>query len=325
MLAADTITQFGALGTWLCHAVPKEIDLGSSDDPCASAAWLTSAGYHLPPLTFWRVGISILMYETLDWMMSCVLARFPFRRLPSYSANHVVGMINAFICSVSSICALPALMHAPEVMQVAIVPDEDAEVVQAACIIVVAIEIFNGWVLYDLYHVLREWPALGKADIVIHHVGTVMMSAMLRGYRVMIFPTAWLLLMEISSFFFNARLLLRSVGASGTQAMTVVTVLFALSFFIVRVVFVWIGIGHLLTRLRPLLLSPSLAVPHLVVDVACGGILLLGILNATWMRAIVKHAVKEYRSARPSEASTTPISSQKKSSPRLTTSANACL
>ena len=62
-----------------------------------------------------------------------------------------------------------------------------------------------------------------------------------------------------------------------------------------------------------------------VVDVACGGILLLGILNATWMRAIVKHAVKEYRSARPSEASTTPIPSQKKSSPRLTTSANACL
>ena len=72
--------------------------------------------------------------------------------------------------------------------------------------------------------------------------------------------------------------------------MTVNNVVFALAFFVVRVLVYWAGVYHLLLRIRPSLLTAPYSCPPLVVNTICAFISAGACLNGYWFAYIVRMA-----------------------------------
>jgi len=103
---------------------------------------------------------------------------------------------------------------------------------------------------------------------------------------------AWLLLGELSSLPLNFRWFLINTGRGASTALRVTNAVFAISFFVVRVLVYWGGVYHLLAYMRPALIAPPYQCAPVVVNTLCLFISAGALLNAYWMISIVKMATR---------------------------------
>lgn len=194
--------------------------------------------------------------------------------------------------------------------------------------------IFVSYLLYDVYHVLHQYPKLGKVDTVLHHVLFIVCSFINGTYGIMAFAFGWLIVGEASTILLNVRWLLiqlsgrssissssggggggdsisdgksssSSSGSSGSGSTTVVlldtiNILFVITFLIVRVLIYTLGVVHLLImhgRSIIMVLPQTTYVPRILLGITCGCILLGWGLNLIWGMKIMAMVFRRKREA----------------------------
>lgn len=105
--------------------------------------------------------------------------------------------------------------------------------------------IFLSYLLYDLLHVILQYPKLGGIDTILHHVLFAICSVINGTYGIMAHPFGWLVVGEISTIFLNWRWFLLKSGRRDGDWINVVNGLFAFSFFVTRNVIYTCGMVHL--------------------------------------------------------------------------------
>jgi hypothetical protein len=148
--------------------------------------------------------------------------------------------------------------------------------------------IFLAFLVYDVSHVLLEYPRLGSIDVVAHHVLFAAASYVCGSNRVFPWPFAWLIIGELSTLPLNLRWVLIQSGRGDTRLMTWTNRAFALTFFLGRVVVYGLGLLHLFRSWEPHVEEACLRVPGL--RVVCALFVAGYGLNLVWFRRIVRVA-----------------------------------
>lgn len=174
---------------------------------------------------------------------------------------------------------------------------------------------FCGYMFGDLLHVLKEYPRLGKMDMVVHHACFIACSLLAGHSQTMMLPFSWLLLGEYSTPILCARWLIqqltyelksdvvvrwaRACGYTGDAVSSVTnagkqlefgcSVGFMIVFFLVRIVAYTGGFASMLAAWRGGVLDPipKSVTNTLFVLVACGA----G-LNYYWFSIMVRKALR---------------------------------
>ena len=155
--------------------------------------------------------------------------------------------------------------------------------------------IFLAFLVYDVSHVLLEYPRLGSIDVVAHHVLFAAASYVCGSNRVFPWPFAWLIIGELSTLPLNLRWVLIQSGRGGTTIMKWTNTCFALTFFVGRVVVYGLGLLHLFGSWHPHVEEACLRVPGL--RVVCALFVAGYGLNLAWFRRIVRVATRPARAA----------------------------
>ena len=150
---------------------------------------------------------------------------------------------------------------------------------------------FLAYLLYDLVHIIMQYPKLGGFDTIMHHTLFALCSMINGTYGIMAFQFGWLITGEASTVFLNWRwFLLKSNRDSGTLIDNVNN-MFAASFFLCRVVMYTAGIIHLyifsLPELKSLVQPEFSGVPVSLLGITCGCMLLGWVLNLFWSTKIL--------------------------------------
>lgn len=235
-------------------------------------------------------------WEVLYQIAKAALASSPHEKVAQLGASYTVAFINAAMCTVGGFWCVASLW-AGEYAGRLIVTQVSSPYwpgLQAGELVYEHLaHMFLGWLLYDAVHVAMWYPKLGGVDTVAHHIGFISLTCLGSMYRVIPFSVAWLLLGEASSLPLNVRWFLINTGRGATPALKVTNVVFALSFFVARVVLFWAGVYHLLVYLRPTLIAPDpYGCPTWVLNTVCFFITAGACLNAHWMIGIVKMATR---------------------------------
>ena len=155
--------------------------------------------------------------------------------------------------------------------------------------------IFLAFLLYDVSHVLLEYPRLGSIDVVAHHVLFAAASYVCGANRVFPWPFAWLIIGELSTLPLNLRWVLIQSGRGGTTIMQWTNRAFAFTFFLGRVVVYGLGLLHLFGSWHSHVEEACLRVPGL--RFVCALFVAGYGLNLVWFRRIVRVATRPSRAA----------------------------
>ena len=80
---------------------------------------------------------------------------------------------------------------------------------------------FMAYIVYDLVHVLTNWPQLGGWDTVVHHILFLWCAVINANMGILPFPFGWLILCELSTPFLNLRWLLIKTDQGNGQWMSI--------------------------------------------------------------------------------------------------------
>ena len=155
--------------------------------------------------------------------------------------------------------------------------------------------IFLAFLVYDVSHVLLEYPRLGGMDVVAHHVLFAAASFICGSNRVFPWPFAWLIIGELSTLPLNLRWVLIQSGRGDTRLMKWTNRAFAFTFFVGRVVVYGLGLLHLGASWHPHVEEACARVPGL--RVVCALFVAGYGLNLVWFRRIVRVATQPARAA----------------------------
>ena len=144
--------------------------------------------------------------------------------------------------------------------------------------------IFLSYLLYDLCHVLHQYPKLGGVDTIAHHLLFAACSFINGTFGLFAFAFGWLVVGEGSTVFLNVRWYLLKSGRDKGRMIDAVQGLFALTFFATRIIIYSAGMIHLLYNSREELVSlPELSgVPWAMLGMTCGCMILGWLLNIVW-------------------------------------------
>ena len=146
--------------------------------------------------------------------------------------------------------------------------------------------LFLSYLIYDLVHVIHQYPRLGGIDTVVHHTLFALCSVINGTYGLMAFQFGWLIIGEVSTIFLNVRwfLLKSGRGQGNSVLLDKVNGMFAVTFFISRIGVYTIGIIHLFWYSYDELISlPDVSgVPVSLLGMTCGSMLLGWALNILW-------------------------------------------
>jgi len=239
-----------------------------------AAAWAKEAP--APLCQFLALDVGTLLAIAAGWEVVYQLAKRvtsgnPHEKVAKLGASYLIACVNATVCSVGGCWAVLSLLTAEHHDRLVVTGAESpywpggstGEMVERLAYS------FLGWLIFDIVHLVLWFPKLGAADMLAHHIGFFCLTCLGVSYRVMPFPVAWLLLGEISSLPLNLRWYLISTGRGASKLMNCNNVVFALSFFVVRVLIYWAGVYHMLVHMRPALLAPPYSCPALVVNTIC--------------------------------------------------------
>lgn len=155
--------------------------------------------------------------------------------------------------------------------------------------------LFLSYLLYDLLHVIYQYPKLGGIDTILHHVLFAMCSVINGTYGIMPYPFGWLVVGEISTIFLNTRWFLLKSGREHSKFLNVTNRLFALAFFVTRNIVYTIGMIHLFWFSWDEVQSlPEVSgVPRILSGMTQGCMLLGWGLNAVWGYKILNMVMGE--------------------------------
>ena len=208
-------------------------------------------------------------------------------KLVEQGPSYVCAFIHACIVGVRGVSHIYALFGAPIAVQLAL-PPESHPLHAAVAGTMTTNVIFLSWLIYDVQHLVRSYPKLGGVDTIAHHCGFIGVSLLCGHYGIMCFQFAWLITGELSSIALNIRWALIATGRGDTAMLKAANVLFALAFFVTRVLLYGLGLVHLL-RNHAALGSLEGVRPSLVLFIVT--MLAAGYgLNLMWMSKIVKMA-----------------------------------
>ena len=251
-----------------------------------------------------------LLYQLVKRL---VVARSSHEKVRDYGASYAVAFIHAAVVSALGAAQYIAMRDLPESSK-AVVDPADPHHEQSRDAVRLAY-IFFGWLLYDLVHVVINYPKLGGADTLAHHLGFLAFGVFSFGYALFPFCSTWLLLSELSSLPLNARWFLIQTGRGDTNLFVAVNAIFALSFAVVRVALFGLGLAHQARACqpargprrptptprassrqvfisRPVALGPPYHAPRHSVDLMTVFVLCGAGLNWFWMIKIVRTALR---------------------------------
>ena len=144
--------------------------------------------------------------------------------------------------------------------------------------------LFLSYLIYDLVHIIHQYPKLGGVDTIVHHTLFALCSVINGTYGLMAFQFGWLIIGEVSTIFLNIRWFLLKSGRGNSVLLDKVNGMFAITFFISRIGVYTIGIIHLFWYSYDELISlPDVSgVPVLLLSMTCGSMLLGWALNILW-------------------------------------------
>ena len=187
-----------------------------------------------------------LLYQLVKRLL---VARSSHEKVRDYGASYAVAFIHAAVVSALGAAQYIAMRDLPESSK-AVVDPADPHHEQSRDAVRLAY-IFFGWLLYDLVHVVINYPKLGGADTLAHHLGFLAFGVFSFGYALFPFCSTWLLLSELSSLPLNARWFLIQTGRGDTNLFVAVNAIFALSFAVVPVALFGLGLAHQARACQP--------------------------------------------------------------------------
>ena len=161
-------------------------------------------------------------------------------KLGDLGASYAGSFVHALIVTSRGLMHLIQLAHAPIEAKL-MIPADPADPWHAAAVTVEATSvIFLSYLLYDVVHVVlalaRGDRRLGGLDTLAHHLGFITAASICGPCRALPFAFGWLIVGEFSSVFLNVRWFLVTSGRGASALLRTTNVLFAVSFFLGRIV-----------------------------------------------------------------------------------------
>lgn len=158
-----------------------------------------------------------MLAGVLVWEGQFQISKFYLRNLPENdekertykraAASYVVSFVHAFFLSWAGWRIVYHLHGASERERLALYGNTDASFVGFVEIVTIA---FFSYVVYDLLHVIEQYPNLGGVDILIHHLGFFTASLLAYAYGAYPYMLGWLCTCECSTPFLNVRFFIKS-------------------------------------------------------------------------------------------------------------------
>ena len=149
--------------------------------------------------------------------------------------------------------------------------------------------LFFSYLIYDLAHVVWQYPSIGGLDTIAHHCGFIFASLVCATYRLFPLAFGWLMMGELSTIPLDIRFVLIATGRGDTLALKVAQILFALFFLLSRVVLYGLGLAHLWYHRASI--GVGTVAPAVPQHVAYGVLALIATgygLNLMWLRGIIR-------------------------------------
>jgi hypothetical protein len=151
------------------------------------------------------------------WEGQFQISKFYLRDLPENdekartykraAASYMVSFVHAFFLSWAG-WRIVYHLHAGTVRErLALYGNEDASFIGFVEIVTIA---FFSYVVYDLLHVIEQYPDLGGVDILVHHLGFFTASLLAYAYGAYPYMLGWLCTCECSTPFLNVRFFVKS-------------------------------------------------------------------------------------------------------------------
>lgn len=278
-----------------CDWTSGEI-VAASPSSVASSKMLSALSLALMALC-WQV-----VYIQCKKLLHYVLSREQVRQLlPDAKARdtlreqgpaYLVSTIHALYVTKRGVQHLLGLLHAPVARKLLhpyenepFAPWEAPFVAESERVLWTNL-VLAGYLATDLFHVVKQYPRLGKMDTICHHVAFLTCAVVAGVYYLNPFMFGWLILGEASTPFLNARWLLIKTGRGSSWLFGAVETMFGVLFIVTRLFVYAIGLMHQLCIIRYV---PSAVPPWAVMF--CSGCVVAGfVLNMTWLNKIYKLA-----------------------------------
>ena len=260
-----------------------------------------------PGIVLWEVAATALAFEALYRSFGAAfrtlstrkgVALDPKRRLTFArdGNSYAVSFVHAFVVVWRGFQHLIEQYGAPLEYKFVQQPyDSTSEWAAGAAAIEPTNTIFLAFLVYDVSHVLLEYPRLGGADVIAHHVLFAAASYVCGSNRVFPWPFAWLIIGELSTLPLNLRWVLIQSGRGDTRLMKWTNRSFAFTFFLGRVVVYGLGLLHLFRNWHPHVEEACERVTGL--RIVCALFVAGYLLNLIWFRRIVRVATRPSRAA----------------------------
>ena len=149
--------------------------------------------------------------------------------------SYIVSTIHALIVTTRGCIHLIQLWDAPPYDKFVIPPsfalqdDTSTMNYRGAHLLVARTNIiFVSYLLYDVCHVIYQYPKLGKVDTILHHVLFIICSFINGTYGIMAFAFGWLIVGEASTIFLNIRWFLIQLSTSSWAFLISIPILYFL-------------------------------------------------------------------------------------------------
>eukprot|EP00178_Gracilaria_changii_P016607 TRINITY_DN47859_c0_g1_i1.p1 TRINITY_DN47859_c0_g1~~TRINITY_DN47859_c0_g1_i1.p1 ORF type:complete len:314 (-),score=30.59 TRINITY_DN47859_c0_g1_i1:917-1858(-) len=226
--------------------------------------------------------------------------------LASQAPSYMLSTLHALYVTKRGFEHLAGLLHAPVVrkmihpLESEIIPAAHTRFVVESGRVTFTNLILAGYLLTDLWHVIAQYPQLGKMDIIMHHVAFLACAIAAGHYSLHPFTFGWLIIGEASTPFLNTRWFLIKAGKGSTKYFRIIEALFGLVFITTRLFIYSIGLVHHLISIDSV---PS-RVPTAVVMFTTSCIIAGFALNLAWLRKMYMMLTGRGKHARRSQPQT---------------------
>lgn len=243
-----------------------------------------------------------IMYELLYQGVKLMLKSSEHQKLRAHGNSYLCAFVNAVFTSYYGVTFLILLWSAPEESKALSGVDSAEPFFAETNGVRDAALPFIAWIVFDLIHVVTNFPELGSYDQLFHHAMFIILTCVSTGFGVCPFAGCWLFCGELSSLPLNIRWYVINSGQGATVWMTLTNIIFCVTFFTVRVLLYWFGLYGFLFETAPILKNNG--APGFGVNIIAALLSAGAILNVYWFLLIVKMATglgKKAKKAKDSE------------------------
>ena len=200
-------------------------------------------------VAFRALGATLGALRRLGWIVPLNEKDHRWAELIKDGPSYGVAALHAGIVATRGVWHLATLVSAPVSAQFAMPLDVQDTWYGPSNSVEMTNLIFISWLIFDIIHIICSRGRLGGVDMIAHHTGFIACGLVCGSYRVCPFPFAWLICGELSTPFLNLRWYLKLVGGNKeSTGMKVNNVVFALLFFVSRVVVYGLGLAHIVAN-----------------------------------------------------------------------------